>query len=876
MADSSAYDYARKYLSIGRCVIPSGGGKDGKAALVNWKVYQTTRSSEDQLKAWQKELKPSIYAMPTGPVSSCFVVDCDNPEAANILEAAGLKPHVRTRKGMHFYCALPKWDISNSTRIMPGIDIRGAGGYVNFAGQNAHANYLINILPTNDRLIPFEKLPAELQKKLKPPEKKKPTAPTAPVSAHDNTDLMDRILKEAISRAGPGNRNETGFWLACQLRDNRFPLPEAEALMAHFAGQVGGGKGKDSYTEHEAIASLKQAYQQPAREPWKPKSSRYVKTREEQAKGPEPSINDDPTLSQLTGDRYCIQGGCICWNRQTKDGTITTPLCNFNAWLTKDIYKDDGTELTRFLRIEGRMETGEPLPEIEIPASSFMTMNWLIDKWGTEPQIVPGSTSKDHVRYCIGKLRKAVKRKIYVHTGWREIEGKMAYLTSSGALGRDDVEVELDSKMKPYNLPNPPTVDAVTAMKASLNFLNCAQKSITIPAWSAMFLAPLTEIIDSAFTVWYAGLSGSMKSTITSYALSHFGNFDEDHLYIAWRDTENELEKFLARGKDIALLIDDWPPGKNTAKTQELENKAEHIIRGQANRQGKSRMKVDTTSRISYTPRGLLISSGEQVPGGQSGNARLFVVPIKEADLDKELLKKERTNKALYKHAMAHYILWLGKNWDQAKKGLPILFDEWKDKAQSPGIHLRMARCIAWLFAGLHTGLMYAREINAIDKASADKLMLEGLKIFTDLAILQGGRVESQRPGKRFLEGVQALLNNGKCCLRNISEVTPSDPPPGVKAIGWIDHSNGHIFLDNLNAYAEVTEFYKHTNEPFTTYKDAVYEDLKNLGYIEVATEGKDKNRTSKQKWISGRNMKVLEVKKEHLGYSDQMPLMDE
>jgi len=44
-----AFAIALKYLSLGRCVIPSGGGPDGKAALIPWKAYQTAKPTEEMI-----------------------------------------------------------------------------------------------------------------------------------------------------------------------------------------------------------------------------------------------------------------------------------------------------------------------------------------------------------------------------------------------------------------------------------------------------------------------------------------------------------------------------------------------------------------------------------------------------------------------------------------------------------------------------------------------------------------------------------------------------------------------------------------------------------------------------------------------------------
>ena len=249
--DNDIFDAACRYCSLGRCVIPSGGGSDGKAALIPWKTYQTTAATEEQLQKWQQDLNPSIWAMVTGSVSQIFAVDCDSSEANFLMAAAGIKPHVKTKKGYHYYCSYPTWPVANSVRILPGLDIRGQGGYVNFAGTNSKAQYEVLTWPTQESLYLVEQLPIELKKALQP----------------QSMTLSERILSHALDRAQPGNRNETGLWLACQLRDNGISESGAQPIMRQYVSAIS-SLGDEPYTENEAFASMHQAFSRPARQGW--------------------------------------------------------------------------------------------------------------------------------------------------------------------------------------------------------------------------------------------------------------------------------------------------------------------------------------------------------------------------------------------------------------------------------------------------------------------------------------------------------------------------------------------------------------------------------------------------------------------------------
>jgi P4 family phage/plasmid primase-like protien len=83
-------------------------------------------------------------------------------------------------------------------------------------------------------------------------------------SRRSTVDLLRVAVEEKCKAAG--SRNAAGFWLACQLRDERYTYAEAEPVMRAFAEAVTGTKPVP-YPVSEALASLESAYSRPARDP---------------------------------------------------------------------------------------------------------------------------------------------------------------------------------------------------------------------------------------------------------------------------------------------------------------------------------------------------------------------------------------------------------------------------------------------------------------------------------------------------------------------------------------------------------------------------------------------------------------------------------
>ena len=67
-----------------------------------------------------------------------------------------------------------------------------------------------------------------------------------------------------LTKSYPGSRNDLGFAMALQLRDSSIPETEAESLMIQYAERAPGGD--HPYTEREALAALRSAYNGTKRE----------------------------------------------------------------------------------------------------------------------------------------------------------------------------------------------------------------------------------------------------------------------------------------------------------------------------------------------------------------------------------------------------------------------------------------------------------------------------------------------------------------------------------------------------------------------------------------------------------------------------------
>lgn len=96
----------------------------------------------------------------------------------------------------------------------------------------------------------------------------------------DNGATPARLLNMALGRVGAHGRNDTGLWLANQLRDNGYGQDEAAPIMLDFQRAVV-RQGDHEYDESEALKTLRSAYTGAKREPWHSDRLRFSSHRQE-------------------------------------------------------------------------------------------------------------------------------------------------------------------------------------------------------------------------------------------------------------------------------------------------------------------------------------------------------------------------------------------------------------------------------------------------------------------------------------------------------------------------------------------------------------------------------------------------------------------
>lgn len=267
-------------------------------------------SDEETVRTWWKLFPDANIGIATGEFSNLFVVDLDGEAGENswfdLVGAYGPCDYLQARTGSggrHLLFKYPKGlELGNTAgRLGKGIDTRGQRGYI-VAPPSLHISggkYEWIDLPPNHVINgDFLKLPpkwliAELEKedRLVAPNK------TDKVS-NDDVANAQHWLDKAVFKATAGSRNNTGFWLATQLRDAGVPIDIAATTMQRYVDRVH-DMGNPPYTWSEASASLTSAYKTSPREralsrDWRPQCSTPIcDTQKQSPQPPKPDTAEE-------------------------------------------------------------------------------------------------------------------------------------------------------------------------------------------------------------------------------------------------------------------------------------------------------------------------------------------------------------------------------------------------------------------------------------------------------------------------------------------------------------------------------------------------------------------------------------------------------
>jgi len=518
---------------------------------------------------------------------------------------------------------------------------------------------------------------------------------------------------------------------------------------------------------------------------------------------------------------YFEKGGCTWHWKQTMHGQTSVRLCNFTARIIEEISLDDGSGRPALaFVIKGLTERGGALSKVTLLATEFDSLKWVTSNWGTRAIIDAGQSKRDHLRMAIQVLSGyPPKRRVLEHLGWTDHEGGSVYLHAGGALGGSGVvpgvEVRLEGRLGLYDLPAPAAdTDLERAWSASLKLLDAGPIEVTGPLWLSIFRAAMGGTHCSLHLV---GTPEAGKSELAALATGHFGSgLDPKNSLACWEDTESSIEKMLFLAKDSLGLVDDFRPGGTSKEADRVHAKADRIFRGTFNSHGRARLRSDTTSRPDYFPRGITLSTGEDLPRGLSLQTRVLMLRLPSKVTDWGIVSQLQKDRAsgLLASLLSAFLVWAAPQREQLLDAMKATGEDQRHRwAGKRGRTVDITSNLYGVWAALRP---FAFDLGLSTDGELDRIQWRLIQALKGVMKAQDDHLEASDPAEQFRSLLMDALLGGRGYLL----MAKSDEPPSTfrayvrepnelkqgECVGYLHPDGGEVWLNPGVAYSQANE----------------------------------------------------------------------
>ena len=534
-------------------------------------------------------------------------------------------------------------------------------------------------------------------------------------------------------------------------------------------------------------------------------------------------------------------------------------LCNFVAEIIKETIIIDGMTERTIFTIKGETEKRK-FKTIEVTAEKFASLSWITSNWGATAVVFPGSGIASDLRTAIQILSTNIETEyIYQHTGWTEIEGKPAYLHGGGAIteeGNDNtIKVNMPADLSRYELPDTQELnddEKKRCFESSVRLIFLAEASKIAPLLAATWRA----CIDSAdFAIHCTGRSGSFKSEVTSLMQSHYGQkMDARNLPGSWNSTANALEALAYRAKNALFVIDDFIPVGTSWQQKQYQGNADRIMRAQGNQQGRARLTDVSSLQQTMYPRGLVMSSGEDTPEGQSLRGRMMIIELSKGDVKVDKLTECQARRKDLPIAMAGFIQWLARGREAKLEHFHQYRMEVRDRNRGVG-HARTPQMIGDLVATVEMFMMYGVATNCITEEESAEYQELFEKAIETTANDQTRFIVESDPSETFVKVLQSAFMAKRVHVVAMDGGSPESPllvgwnenrssavyeyqPRGTK-IGWIDEEKNSLYIDHAIGYEELR---KQSSGQISITSSTLWKRLRESGVINRHDENRQRS----------------------------------
>lgn len=590
-----------------------------------------------------------------------------------------------------------------------------------------------------------------------------------------------------------------------------------------------------------------------------------------------PDVRPTEDSESVPAIPYTFEPDGIYLLRATKMGVVRIRLTNFTARIVREVTIDDGFEPRKSFQMQADLEGR--VSEFEVAADEFDLMRWPSGRIGAGAALLPTHQVERHVRAAIHMMTgvAAPRGVVYVHAGWRKVGGENVFLHAGGAIGPrgnvDEVEVRFDGPIAGIRLPPPAEADALrSCARAVLELMEIGPSKIMFPLLAAV----ARVVIDECdFSIHLAGGTGVFKTAIAALFQQFFGaTMDARHLVGSWASTGNSLEALAFHAKDVLLVVDDFAPTGGVSGNVSIHQKADRVLRGQGNRSGRGRCGPDGSLLPVKGPRGLILSTGEEVPRGASLRARMLLLQVQPGDVDVERLTRVQAyaQRGDFAQFLANFLQWLSPNLENVRKRLPGRLDVMRQEFAKSGRHRRVPGIAADLLFGIEVLVEFLQVFGVMNPSEASLLLGRASEGLRETIEVQRLEQEQAEPALQFVRLLRSALVSGDAHLRSVVGGRPPNPIafgwrranpdfmggdnwlPGGRCVGWVDATD--VYLDTELALRAAQAIGSATGDPISVLAPTLAKRLKEAGKLKSIDP--DGRHIEVRRRIEGVRMRVL------------------
>jgi len=539
------------------------------------------------------------------------------------------------------------------------------------------------------------------------------------------------------------------------------------------------------------------------------------------------------------GPYYADQDGTLHYRARTKggDGFSDEVIANHTPIASLYVRRTDGfttKDEVEFVTVRN----GKKSPPVSVDRKTILSTQPHIN-FGMGDRVIPG---RGHIpRYSelmqmqFESMQPIVK---YTHTGWNVSEDnkKRVFLNGGYSITKDGLtdkySVELDSCFDHFCFFKVDEPDEECLRAVWNGFRQVLPGSKAIPLLAYVFMTPLNEMLrgigrEPCFSLYIVGRTGSYKSSVAKLLLNFFGKFSySDPAPCSFNDTPGSMEKKLAVGADIPLLVDDRRPSQSRDRAQ-FETAEKYLSSAIGDRAARGRLNADGSAKTPYIPRANAIVTAEEAFQniGSSSTARAVTVEFEKDTVDFQAMYELQQKADSVNRTMQLYIQWVIQHFDNIKEACPGQLEKYRKEFADEG-HARLATAFSQLLLGYRMFLLFMEDKQIIDKDTVGTEMRAALMYFREMCVYQNKLIEGDSPTTMFLEALRDItITEPDRVVKLIKHRSIRDPKKTYfDMIGYSD-AQYYYFIPRptLNA---VIDFYRKSDYSFPASRISLQKEL--------------------------------------------------